>query len=74
MGLAHFRVHDLRHTFATRLRAAGVAKEDRSALLGHVTTSMPEHYAAADVERLVELANRTIKRHEIQTVLKVAYG
>jgi len=35
---------------------------------------MPEHYAAADVERLVELANRAIKRHEIQTVLKVAYG
>ncbi len=51
--LADVRVHDLRHTFATRLRAAGVAEEDRAALLGHATRTMPEHYASADVGRLI---------------------
>lgn len=40
-GLPDVRVHDLRHAFATRLRAAGVAEEDRSALLGHALRTMP---------------------------------
>jgi integrase len=36
-GLRSVRVHDLRHTYACRLRAAGVSAEDRAALLGHAT-------------------------------------
>jgi len=32
-GLNQVRLHDLRHTFACRLRAAGVSAEDRAALL-----------------------------------------
>src|SRR6266851_1427043 len=35
VGLPLVRVHDLRHSFACRLRAAGVSAEDREALLGH---------------------------------------
>lgn len=34
-GLPGFRVHDLRHTFGHRLRAAGVSYEDHQDLLGH---------------------------------------
>ena len=34
-GLPHVRVHDLKHTFGRRLRAAGVSFEDRQDLLGH---------------------------------------
>jgi integrase len=34
-GFRTVRVHDLRHTFARRLRAAGVSLEDRRDLLGH---------------------------------------
>jgi integrase len=34
------RVHDLRHTVACRLRAAGVSVEDREVLLGHANHSM----------------------------------
>lgn len=33
--IPNFRWHDLRHTFATRLRAAGVHLEDIGFLLGH---------------------------------------
>ena len=74
-GLPGVRVHDLRHTFATRLRAAGVHEEDRAALLGHAWRSMPEHYASADVRRLIDLANRVLDRSaEAVTILRVANG
>lgn len=41
------RFHDLRGTSATLMRAAGVAEDDRMARLGHSTTTMARHYAAA---------------------------
>jgi len=34
-GLRHFRFHDLRHAFNTRLLEAGVQQEIRKALMGH---------------------------------------
>ena len=34
-GLNHYRFHDLRHTFNTRLMEAGVMQEVRKALMGH---------------------------------------
>ena len=34
-GIRHFRFHDLRHTFNTRLMEAGVMQEVRKALMGH---------------------------------------
>ena len=34
-GIRHFRFHDLRHTFNTRLMEAGVMQEIRKALMGH---------------------------------------
>lgn len=36
-GLRHFRFHDLRHTFNTRLMEAGVMQEVRKALMGHAS-------------------------------------
>jgi len=73
-GLQSVRVHDLRHTFACRLRAAGVPIEDRAALLGHATHSMAGHYASADVGRLMGQANLALRREETCTVLRVANG
>jgi len=74
VGLPQVRVHDLRHSFGARLRAAGVHAEDRAALLGHATQSMTGHYASADVGRLVGLANRVLDRVGTQTILRVANG
>jgi integrase len=37
-GISNFHFHDLRHTFATRLRAANVHEYDIADLLGHSTT------------------------------------
>jgi integrase len=36
-GIRHVRLHDLRHTFNTRLMEAGVLQEIRMALMGHST-------------------------------------
>ncbi len=51
------RVHDLKHTFGRRLRAAGVSFEDRQDLLGHRSGRMTTHYSAAELSRLIEAAN-----------------
>jgi integrase len=57
-GLAHVRVHDLKHTFGRRLRAAGVSFEDRQDLLGHRSSRITTHYSAAELTKLIDAANR----------------
>jgi integrase len=61
-GLPHIRVHDLKHTFGRRLRAAGVSFEDRQDLLVHRSGKITTHYSAAELSRLVECANRICDR------------
>jgi predicted HicB family RNase H-like nuclease len=64
-GFRAVRVHDLKHTFGHRLRAAGVSFEDRKVLLGHKTFDVTTHYSAAEIgfliaatERVCDLAER----------------
>ena len=52
VGLA-VRVHDLKHTFGRRLRAAGVSFEDRQDLLGHKSGRITTHYSAAEIGNLI---------------------
>ena len=52
------RIHDLKHTFARRLRAAGVLFEDRQDLLGHSSKSVTTHYSAAELGALIDAVNR----------------
>ena len=52
------RVHDLKHTFGRRLRAAGVPLETRKILLGHRNGDITSHYSAPELEELIEAANR----------------
>ena len=53
-GLTQVRVHDLKHTFGRRLRAAGVGFEYRQDLLGHRSGRITTHYSAAELYRLLE--------------------
>lgn len=62
-------IHNCRHTFAHRLRAAQVPKEDRNALLGHANTDLAEHYATPDIARLLSYAEQIVQRRET-TVLR----
>ena len=58
VGLSQVRVHDLKHTFGRRLRAAGVPVETRKVLLGHKNGDITTHYSAPELEELIEGANR----------------
>ncbi len=64
VGLPQVRVHDLKHTFGRRLRAAGVSFEDRQDLLGHRSGRITTHYSAAELSRLIEAANCVCEREE----------
>jgi len=72
-GLPEVRVHDLRHTFGHRLRAAGVSFEDRQDLLGHKSGRITTHYSAPDLRRLIEAVETLVERRQA-TVLRVAIG
>jgi integrase len=58
------RIHDLKHTFGRRLRAAQVILEDRQDLLGHKSTRITTHYSAAEVRDLIAAANKVCRRQE----------
>jgi len=73
-GLANVRIHDLRHTYSSRLRLAGVSQEDRNALMGHKSASIPEHYASADIGRLIKLSNLVLDRQGTRTLLRLVNG
>jgi len=58
-GFRHLRVHDLKHTYDRRLRAAGVSFEDRQDLLGHRSGRITTHYSQAELTNLIE-ASETV--------------
>ncbi len=57
-GLPMVRVHDLRHTFGRRLRAAGVSLEDRQDLLGHKSGRITTHYSQAEIRHLIDAVEK----------------
>nr|WP_272464284.1 tyrosine-type recombinase/integrase [Pseudomonas aeruginosa] len=76
-GFAPIRIHDLKHTFGRRLRAAGVTEEDRRALLGHKNGSITSHYSAAELGKLIDEANKisaTDSRGPALTILRRKAG
>ncbi len=62
--LAHLpvRIHDLKHAFGRRLRAAQVSLEDRQDLLGHKSYRITTHYSSVEIRHLIEMANRVCDR------------
>lgn len=58
------RVHDLKHTFGRRLRAAGVSFEDRQDLLGHKSQRITTHYSAAEITNLLAAANKACAKRD----------
>lgn len=64
VGLNQVRVHDLKHTFGRRLRAAGVSFEDRQDLLGHRSGRITTHYSSAELQNLFDAANRVTENNK----------
>ncbi|WP_083761361.1 site-specific integrase [Nitrosococcus halophilus] len=54
----HVRVHDLKHTFGRRLRAAGAPLETRKMLLGHRNKDITTHYSAPELAELIDAVRR----------------
>lgn len=76
-GFASIRVHDLKHTFGRRLRAAGVSQEDRQVLLGHTNGNVTSHYSGAEIGQLIDAANTisaSDSRGPVLTILKRRMG
>jgi len=63
-------VHNLRHTFGHRLRAAGVSFEDRQDLLWHTSGRVTTHYSAPDIQRLIDAVS-SISNENRATILRV---
>ena len=66
-NLTQARVHDLKHTFGRRLRAAGVPNETRKVLLGHRNGDITTHYSAPELQELLEAANRVCEQQSGKT-------
>ena len=60
-------VHNLRHTFARRLRSAGVPEETRATLMGHANGSITTHYSAAELAELKNAVEKIVDRGIAQT-------
>ncbi|HWV80766.1 MAG TPA: tyrosine-type recombinase/integrase, partial [Hyphomicrobiaceae bacterium] len=73
-SLPQVRVHDLKHTFGRRLRAAGVSFEDRQDLLGHRSSRITTHYSAAELTRLLAAADSVVDRNGQKPELVVLKG
>ena len=67
--LPYVRIHDLKHTFGYRLRAAGVGFEDRQDLLGHKANRITTHYSNSALRNLIEAANKACDRSQQTSVL-----
>lgn len=60
-------VHNLKHTFGRRLRAAGVPMETRKVLLGHTNGDITTHYSVPEIEELLTAANKVCERSSRKT-------
>ena len=72
--MPHVRVHDLKHTFGRRLRAAGVSFEDRQDLLGHRSGRITTHYSAVEPSELIEAAEKVSQHNGEKPELVVLRG
>ena len=61
------RLHDLRHTFATLLGELGIAEGVIGALLGHVPSTITQHYARATLTAMREAVAQLEKHYEAAT-------
>ena len=70
----NLRVHDLRHTFGRRVRAAGWSNEDRKDLLGHKNGDITTHYSRVEIDHLREVVASITRPISYKTPTLTAVG
>jgi integrase len=80
-GIQDFTYHDLRHTFASRLRMLGVELADIAELLGHRSLAMvmryahvSEEYQRKTIEKLVPPPSRPSEEGAVPKVVSITRG
>jgi integrase len=73
-GLPQCRVHDLKHTFGERLKAAGVPLELRQVLLGHRNENITTHYSMPRIRELIDAAERVVEVKDSSSVVRIIGG
>lgn len=69
-------VHNLRHTFGRRLRAAGVGVETRKVLLGHKNGDITSHYSMPEIHELLNAVQKlcSSRKSPALTLVKLKTG
>ena len=57
-GISDFKIHDLRHTFASQMLMAGASLSDIASIVGHTDPRMTSRYAHLSREHLKSALNR----------------
>lgn len=73
-GVRHFRLYDLRHTFATRAAMAGVDLVTLAAMLGHSRIQMVLRYAHPTQEHQAKAMKRVEAYNQTQQVAEYERG
>ena len=74
-SLRNVGIHNLKHTYGARLRAAGVPEEDRNFLTGHKgKMSMTTYYSVPELTKMLEYSNRVCKQDDKLILLKRKAG
>lgn len=73
-GRSGLRIHDLRHSFSTRLRTLGVGLEDRKDLMGHKNKDITTGYSAAETQHLLDCVEKLVDWYQKREPLYVARG
>ena len=63
-SILNTNIHSLRDTFATRLKDAGVAKEERDVLMGHVGKNMSDLYGEPQMYRMLEHSQKAVVKRD----------
>src|SRR5437879_12949230 len=67
-GFRRIRVHDLKHTYGRRLRAAGVSFEDRQDLLGHKSARITTHYSGPELANFIAAAEKVCEDKKLPQI------
>lgn len=74
-SLRNVGIHNLKHTYGARLRAAEVPEEDRNFLTGHKgKMSMTTYYSVPELKKMLEYSNRVCKQDDKLILLKRKAG
>ena len=74
-SLRNVGIHNLKHTYGARLRAAGVPEEDRNFLTGHKgKMSMTTYYSVPELTKMLEYSNRVCRQDDKLILLKRKAG